>query len=511
MKCLGPISLILCAFISVNNVESLNILGIFPYPGKSHFFVFEKYLRELAARGHNVTVVSHFPLDKPIKNYYDISLAGKTKILEGVFPIERSYWTIFQVSWFLVTSGRDSCSVLLSDENVQNIWKDNSHFDVMVTEQFNSDCSLGLAYKLGLPVVGINSHVIMPWHYSRFGIPYNPSFVTFMFLDGGTKPTFYQRLERTIFNAYFNLLYKYFCQAYDQNTLAKYFDDIPPLEDLAREIKFLLQYTSFTLTGSSLLPANVIEVNGYHVEKPKSLPKDILKFIEESEHGVIYISFGSMLKAATTPKDKVEEIVAALSKLPQRVLWKWEDKALPGNPKNIYLSNWFPQNDILAHPKVLAFYAHCGLLGITEAIHHGVPILGMPIFGDQPANAKFVEESGLGVQIQVADLSRENLLKKFRTILNPEFRSKVKSLSKAWRDRPVSAMDSAVFWTEFAARYRNFTFTSPAATVPAYQYYALDILSLFFVIILTFILITIKILNSLLSPKKIPRNKTKKQ
>lgn len=75
--------------------------------------------------------------------------------------------------------------------------------------------------------------------------------------------------------------------------------------------------------------------------------QDLKKFIEESKHGVIYISFGSMLKAASTPKDKLEAIFAALAELPQRVIFKWEEKTLPGNPKNVYVSKWLPQNDIL--------------------------------------------------------------------------------------------------------------------------------------------------------------------
>lgn len=60
------------------------------------------------------------------------------------------------------------------------------------------------------------------------------------------------------------------------------------------------------------------------------------------------------------------------------------------------------------------------MLGTTEAIHYGVPVLGMPIFGDQPSNAAAIEESGLGVQIQVNELTKDNLLKKFRTVLDPE-------------------------------------------------------------------------------------------
>ncbi|XP_049875177.1 uncharacterized protein LOC126373178 [Pectinophora gossypiella] len=65
-------------------------------------------------------------------------------------------------------------------------------------------------------------------------------------------------------------------QRNNQNTLAKYFDDIPPLEELAREMKFLLLYQNFVMTGSKILPVNVIEVGGYHVSKAKPLYGDTL-------------------------------------------------------------------------------------------------------------------------------------------------------------------------------------------------------------------------------------------
>ncbi|XP_046967663.1 UDP-glucosyltransferase 2-like [Vanessa cardui] len=494
-------------------VHSLNILGVFPYQGKSHFFVFKPYLEELARRGHNVTVISCFPREKSMKNYHDISLADKVQVLEDVFPIKRSYYTIFQISVFLLSTGTSNCESLLADENVRNLVKSKAKFDLVLMELFNSDCGLGLAYKLGAPVVGLSSHQLMPWHYNRFGVPYNPSFVPFLLLEGGTKPTLYQRVERTIFDAYFNTAYKYFGQRVDQNTLAQYFDDIPPLEELARNMKFLLLYTNFLLTGSNLLPSNVIEVGGYHVAKPKPLPSELRKFIEESEHGVIYISFGSVLKATTTPIDKIEAITAALSELPQRVIWKWEGETLPGNPKNVFLSKWLPQNDILAHPKVLAFYSHCGLLGTTEAIYHGVPMVAMPIFGDQPSNAAAVEESGLGVQIQLNELSKAKLLEKLRTVLDPKFNQRVKKLSEAWHDRPISAMDSAVYWAEFAAQHHNFTFRTAAADVPLYQYLCLDILSVLIVLFLIFIGILKTLLKCIFTSKSSLQrsNKSKKQ
>ncbi|CAG4945796.1 unnamed protein product [Parnassius apollo] len=366
----------------------------------------------LAKKGHNITVISYFPQNQPIKNYHDISLAEKLTVFEGVFPEENSFLTILKVTSSLVQFGTKDCKTLLEDKNVQNLWKTKSKFDVVVTEQFNSDCSLGLAHILNAPVVGLTTHSLMPWHFSRFGVPFNPSYVSFMYSNGGTKPTLYQKVESFIIDTYLRLIYKYLGQRVDQSTLAQYFDDIPPLEELGHNIKFQLLYTNFVHVGSNIFPQNVIEVGGYHVANPKQLPEDLRKFIETSQHGVIYISFGSLIRTAAMPRDKLETILSTLSELPQRVIWKWEEDSLPGNLKKIYISNWLPQNDILGHPNVVAFYSHCGLLGTTEALYHGVPVLGMPLFGDQPSNAAAIEESGLGVQIELKELTKENLLKK---------------------------------------------------------------------------------------------------
>lgn len=463
----------------MNYAVALNILGIYPYQGKSHFFVFRVYLRELARQGHNVTIISHFPEQNAPPNYHDISLAGSVKPIEGELQLENSYKTIFLVGMYLVSSGRENCEIMLANKQVQDLIKKKPKFDVVVVEQFNSDCALGVAYKFQAPVVGMMSHILMPYHYSRLGVPNNPAYVPFHFLEGGTKPTLYQRIERVFFDAYFRFIYYFLCQRVDQNTLAKYFNDIPPLEDLARDIKFLFVYHNFMLTGSRLFPSNVIEVGGYHVATAQPLTGQLKKFIDEAEDGVIYISFGSVVKASTMPADKVQVMLEVMDQLPQRFVWKWEDQMLMYNKNKLYTASWLPQVDILGHPKTVAFLSHAGNGGTTEAIHYGIPMIAMPIVGDQPANAAAIEESGLGVQLHIRNLNKENLLESFKKVLDPKFRQKVKDISSAWHDRPMPPLKTAVFWTEFAARHSNFTFRTAAADVPFYQYTNLDIIVVF--------------------------------
>lgn len=262
-----------CIFYRCANSEKLNVLAILPYEGKSHFYVFEPYLRELSQRGHNVTVISHFPQKAPIKNYHDISLAGALKVLESHFTMQKSYLTVFGMVPFLFGRGNENCRVLLENKKVQELWKSDIKFDVVVYEMFNSDCALGLAHQFHAPVVAITSHALLPMHYERFGIPSNPSYVPLIFFEGGFNPSLYQRVERTIFMYYFNLIYKYHAQRNDDKIIAEYFDNVPPVESLAKDVKCALVYHNFPLTGSRLFPANIIEVGGYHVAKAKPLPE----------------------------------------------------------------------------------------------------------------------------------------------------------------------------------------------------------------------------------------------
>lgn len=57
---------------SLGFATSSRILFLFPSPSKSHLIVVKGLSTALAERGHDVTVVSPFPLEKPMKNYRDI-------------------------------------------------------------------------------------------------------------------------------------------------------------------------------------------------------------------------------------------------------------------------------------------------------------------------------------------------------------------------------------------------------------------------------------------------------
>lgn len=70
-----------------------------------------------------------------------------------------------------------------------------------------------------------------------------------------------------------------------------------------------------------------------------------------------------------------------------------------------------------AHPNVKLFISHGGLLGTTEAVYEGVPILSIPMFGDQMTNIKAVFDKGAAEMMYYSELNEEEIFTKINTML----------------------------------------------------------------------------------------------
>jgi glucuronosyltransferase len=72
----------------------------------------------------------------------------------------------------------------------------------------------------------------------------------------------------------------------------------------------------------------------------------------------------------------------------------------------------------VAHPNIRLFITHGGLLSTQEAIDRGVPLLGIPIFGDQGLNMNRAVTAGYGLMIQFNNVTMESLLWGIREMID---------------------------------------------------------------------------------------------
>ncbi|XP_025424454.1 UDP-glucuronosyltransferase 2B13-like isoform X2 [Sipha flava] len=297
---------------------------------------------------------------------------------------------------------------------------------------------------------------------------------------------FYDRIKNTISNAEQVIGYNFLCRKRDEEIIKKKLKIDVSLDQLVKNASLLMVNTHFTMFGSRAYVPAIVEVGGIHIQPIKPLPTDIQTFIDEAEHGVVYFCMGSLLRGETFPVEKRKMFLKVFEKIPQRVLWKWEGE-LHDKPSNVMIRKWMPQRDILAHPNVKLFISHGGLLGTTEAVYEGVPILSIPIFGDQMTNVKAVRDKGAAEIMYYTDLNEDEIFTKINSMLtDPTYKQKAKELSEVFRDRPMSPLETAVYWTEYVIRHKGAPHLRSAAVgMPWYQYYLIDVLLVIFISIAT--------------------------
>jgi hypothetical protein len=269
--------------------------------------------------------------------------------------------------------------------------------------------------------------------------------------------TYKERLYNTFVSLVEDVLYSTLHLPNQKRLYKKYFPNAKKsFDEMYKNSAILLLNNHVSSSSARPYLPNMIEIGGIHVEKSKPLPTDIQNFLDSAKDGAILFSMGSLVQSTDWSVESREAFVKAFGKLKQKVLWKYENETLPNKPDNVMISPWIPQRDILAHPNVKVFITHGGLLGTTEALVEGVPVLGIPVYGDQMMNMAKAVARGYGLQISFKNISEENMSNSLNELLsNPKYSENAKLISSRFVDRPMTPQETVVYWTEYALRHKG--------------------------------------------------------
>ncbi|KAH8292134.1 hypothetical protein KR054_006001, partial [Drosophila jambulina] len=495
-------TLILALIFSLGSTSGYKFLMILNSPGRSHFNVGHALAKGLVQAGHEITVASTFPLKKPIPRYHDVYIPNVINAMKGDLaglwasiqkPVTQKLIDHYQMGFRLTRA-------LFEEPNFQKLLKSNSTFDAIICETFYNDAHYGLAEHFKAPLIGIATGGGLTFITDMVGSPAPASFVPHIMLPFNDHMTLLERLANVAFLAYERLLLDYYYLPGQEQLYKEFFpDNKQDFYEMRRNASLVLINQHVSLSFPRPYAPNMIEVGGMHIDgKLSPLPERIEKFLNESEHGVIYFSMGSNLKSKDLPPAKVQEILKAFRGLKQRVLWKFELKDLPNKPDNVYISDWFPQTDILAHPKVLAFATHGGMLSTTESIYHGKPVIGLPIFSDQFFNMAHAEQTGYGIMLDFKALKAQDFRAAIERITSePSYAEVVRGMSFRYRDQQHTPLENAVYWVEHVTRHQGAAYLKSAAQrLNWWQYHNVDVLLILFgVAIFTLIVVPYAILR----------------
>ncbi|XP_028814123.1 UDP-glucuronosyltransferase 2C1-like isoform X2 [Denticeps clupeoides] len=240
-------------------------------------------------------------------------------------------------------------------------------------------------------------------------------------------------------------------------------------------------------------PPNFVYIGGYHCKPAKPLPKEMEEFVQSSGNdGIVVFSLGSIFKNLTL--EKRNTFASALGQIPQKVLWALSGEKPETLAPNTRIYDWIPQNDLLGHPKTKAFISHGGSNGIFEAIYHGVPIVGIPLFGDQSENILFMKFKGAAIMLDLFKMEAKDLVEALHTVTNdPLYKKNMMRISELHHDQPTKPLDRALFWIEFVMRNKGAKHLRVQAhNLTWYQYYCLDVAVFLLAVVGLFIFIMVK-------------------
>lgn len=97
-------------------------------------------------------------------------------------------------------------------------------------------------------------------------------------------------------------------------------------------------------------------------------------------------------------------------------------------------------------------------------------------------------KSGYAISMKFQDITRESLKHSLDELLyNPYYKTQVSKVSTIFKDRPLSAMDTAMYWVDYIIKHKGAVHNrSGGLDLKWYQFYLLDLV---FVAVFTSLLI----------------------
>ncbi|KAL7076072.1 hypothetical protein ACQ4LE_004712 [Meloidogyne hapla] len=508
------ISLLFIIFITIlmggiENVKSFKILVSAPNYFHSHMKLHIEIADLLAERGHQVTLLiinlnpyNNYPPKDNTKwtksqNVIRQSAKGKElQILKDSFDRSPFYNSHVWAEDLVIYNEKNglyikelfdtACKAFFNDKELLSSLK-SQNFDLGISE-WQDGCMFSMFNHLGIHATVATSAIPMDLLQARiFGIPmplYIPEVNTAT--PEGTSMGIWDRV-RTLYNRIENKAERFFNM--DEWCKEIFGQTFIPRDELLLRSAFFLINTNEMLDLAKPISAKIKHIGGFTLQNNQNNHLDIQteSLLTKSIRGAILVSFGSVADPNQMPKEMFNNLMNSFASFPEynfilksndneEKIIKNESKILLNKneyilPENVYKFGWMNQRAILAHPKVRLFISHCGLNSLNEAAFEGVPLLCIPIFGDQNYNSAIVNQRKIGKIL-------EELLDE-----NNEYSQNAIIVSQKIQKAPFQPKEILLRHVEFAAQFGgNFSeLNLEGAKMSSFAYFGLDIL--FFLII----------------------------
>ncbi|XP_061117562.1 UDP-glucuronosyltransferase 3A1-like [Conger conger] len=470
--------------------------------GGSHYLLLDEVSHTFHQRGHEVQMLVQMG-NPVIQGFEYVGRPNSYKIT--TWSTSESYIKEYN-AWFLERQkdfllGRDrfsdflhfmghlayQCDLILSDTGLMDSLR-RENFDLAILDAF-MPCTFLLAHSLGLRYVAF-----YPGSLSgplTVSLPRPLSYVPVFNSQLSDRMGFWGRVKNVAWGLVSPVAER---QIQDQfrEVGERHFATPPSLPELYSQAELWAFNTDFSLEFPQPLLPYTVCVGGMLSKPPAPVPQELEDFISDySEVGFVVVTLGSML-STVSQEHILQEMNAGFAGVPYGVIWRYDPSRWPPHLQpapNIKLLKWLPQNDLLGHLKACLLVTHGGQNSLLQAVYHGVPVLGIPLFGDQFDNLVRAEVKGLGLVLKATELKREVLSSTIqRLIEDTRFKATATALSRIHQSQPLAPGPRLVHWVEHILHSGGGSHLRPRSLQqPWYQRWLLDV-ALFLALVLLGIL-----------------------
>lgn len=188
--------------------------------------------------------------------------------------------------------------ILAKTEGIQRLIDGQEQFDLVFLTSFCLDLGLYLAKeKFDWPAIYIHPAMSISFVDNMIGNPVFPSYMPAVMLPYGQEMTFYQRLLNTLASKAITWSMEWYLLPKTSQKMKEVFhlDQAPDLVSLSYEVDMLFLNTQPLFDSVAPKNPNSIMIGGMHLHPAQPIQdRSLLDFIEGAEHGVVFVSFGSV-------------------------------------------------------------------------------------------------------------------------------------------------------------------------------------------------------------------------
>lgn len=228
-----------------------------------------------------------------------------------------------------------------------------------------------------------------------------------------------------------------------------------------------------------LLPS-MLDIGGIVLEQSTKVEANLSE-TEGIKRPRILFSLGTRFSWRTSAGELEKSFVEAFAQLSDcDIYWTYDGKNASDirlAHTHIKLAKWWPQPQLLAQPDTRLFVSHGGKGSLSEALYYGVPMLGLPLVGDQRVNLRKMQQKQWGLTLDARNVSQATILGGIQSILTDDrFKKKITSDSQLYRDRPLNASQVTAYWLEYVIRHKGAEHLySPTRELTIWQHHLLDV------------------------------------